>query len=80
MAMMHPSYSELMDLINKDSDAEENQVVNSRYAIVMATAKRARELVDGNPSAVEMHEGDKPLSIAVEEIEEGNMKIVKNEE
>ncbi len=80
MAMMHPSYSELMDLINKDSDAEENQVVNSRYAIVMATAKRARELVDGSPSAVEMHEGDKPLSIAVEEIEEGNMKIVKNEE
>ncbi len=79
MAMMHPSYSELMDLINKDSDAEENQVVNSRYAIVMATAKRARELVDGNPSAVEMHEGDKPLSIAVEEIEEGNMKIIKNE-
>lgn len=80
MAMMHPSYSELMDLINKDADAEENQVVNSRYAIVMATAKRARELVDGNPSAVEMNEGDKPLSIAVEEIEEGKMKIIKNEE
>ena len=74
--MMHPSYSELMDLINEDA---ESQVVNSRYAIVMATVKRARELVDGNPSAVEMHEGDKPLSIAVEEIEEGNMKIVKSE-
>lgn len=78
--MMHPSYSELMDLINKESGDQDSQVVNSRYAIVMATAKRARELVDGSPASVEFNEADKPLSVAVEEIEEGNMKIVKNEE
>lgn len=77
--MMHPSYSELMDLINKESGEEDSQVVNSRYAIVMATAKRARELVDGSPASVEFDETDKPLSVAVEEIEEGNMKIVKSE-
>ncbi len=78
--MMHPSYSELMDIINKESNSEENQVINSRYAIVMATAKRARELVEGQPAAVEMQDGDKPLSVAVEEIEEGKMKIVKGDE
>ena len=80
MSMMHPSYSELMDIINQESESEENQVVNSRYAIVMATAKRAREIVNEQPAAVDMQEGDKPLSVAVEEIEEGKMKIVKNEE
>ena len=78
--MMHPSYSELMDIINQESESEDNQVVNSRYAVVMATAKRAREIVNGQPAAVDMQEGDKPLSVAVEEIEEGKMKIVKNEE
>ena len=78
--MMHPSYSELMDIINQESESEENQVVNSRYAVVMATAKRAREIVNGQPATVDMQEGDKPLSVAVEEIEEGKMKIVKNEE
>ena len=78
--MMHPSYSELMDIINQESESEDNQVINSRYAIVMATAKRAREIVDGQPSAVEFEDGDKPLSVAVEEIEEGKMKIIKGDE
>ena len=27
MSMMHPSYSELMDIINQESESEENQVV-----------------------------------------------------
>ena len=31
--MMHPSYSELMDIINQESESEENQVGNSRYAV-----------------------------------------------
>ena len=78
--MMHPSYSELMDIINQESESEENQVINSRYAVVMATAKRAREIVDGQPAAVEFEDGDKPLSVAVEEIEEGKMKIIKGDE
>ena len=77
---MHPSYSELMDIINQESESEDNQVINSRYAIVMATAKRAREIVDGQPTAVDSQEGEKPLSVAVEEIEEGKMKIVKGDE
>ena len=78
--MMHPSYSELMDISNSESESEDNQVINSRYAIVMATAKRAREIVDGQPAAVDTYDGEKPLSVAVEEIEDGKMKIVKGDE
>jgi DNA-directed RNA polymerase subunit omega len=38
--MLHPSYTELMKLINQDSE-DDTPVINSRYSIVMATAKRA---------------------------------------
>lgn len=41
--MLHPSYTDLMKVVNKDVEEGETKVVNSRYSIVMATAKRARE-------------------------------------
>ena len=41
--MLHPSYTDLMQVVNKDVEEGETKVVNSRYSIVMATAKRARE-------------------------------------
>lgn len=38
--MLHPSYVELMKVVNKNSDEiGEEPVVNSRYSIVCATAK-----------------------------------------
>ena len=46
--MLHPSYTDLMQVVNKDVEEGETKVVNSRYSIVMATAKRARELIDGS--------------------------------
>ena len=46
--MLHPSYVELMKVVNKNSDEiGEEPVVNSRYSIVCATAKRARQIIDG---------------------------------
>ena len=39
--MLHPSYTELMKVINGDS--EEEKVISSRYSIVLASAKRARQ-------------------------------------
>ena len=45
--MLHPSYTDLMKVVNKDVEEGETKVVNSRYSIVMATAKRAREIIDG---------------------------------
>ena len=45
--MIHPSYVELMKVVNQDAEVGEEPVVNSRYSIVIATAKRARQLVAG---------------------------------
>ena len=37
--MIHPSYTELMEVINSDVEPGEQPVVQSRYSVVMATAK-----------------------------------------
>ena len=34
--MLHPSYTDLMKVVNKDVEEGETKVVNSRYSIVMA--------------------------------------------
>lgn len=34
--MIHPSYSELMQEVNKETEIDEPPVVNSRYSIVLA--------------------------------------------
>ena len=46
------------------------------FASVIAASKRARQLVDGAPALVEDMEDEKPLSIAVEELYEGKVKIL----
>ncbi|MBQ7146723.1 MAG: DNA-directed RNA polymerase subunit omega [Lachnospiraceae bacterium] len=74
--MLHPSYSELMDKINKDAG---EPVVKSRYSIVMSTAKRARQMVDKDYYTLPDH-ARKPLSIAVEELYEGDIRILSEEE
>ena len=43
--MLHPSYTDLMKVVNQDVEEGESKVVNSRYSIVMATSKRARQLI-----------------------------------
>ncbi len=40
--MLHPSYTDLMKVVNKDVEEGESKIVNSRYSIVMATSKRAK--------------------------------------
>ena len=66
--MLHPSYTDLMQVVNKDVEEGETKVVNSRYSIVMATSKRARQLIDGEMPLVKAKKGEKPLSIAIQEI------------
>ena len=46
--MIHPSYVELMKVVNHDVEIGEEPVVNSRYSIVIATAKRARQIIGGD--------------------------------
>ena len=74
--MMHPSYREMMEAVNKQSEDDTVPIVSSRYSIVMATAKRARQIVDGDAPLIENAEGRKPLSIAVDEIYQGKVKIL----
>lgn len=75
--MLHPSYAELMQVVNEDAEGD-TPVVNSRYSIVMATARRARQITDGAEPLVNS-KIDKPLSIAVEELNRGKIKIVTEE-
>ena len=78
--MLHPSYTDLMKVVNKDVEEGETKVVNSRYSIVMATAKRAREIIDGQEPMVAADPKKKPLSIAVDEVYHGKVKIVGADE
>ena len=73
--MLHPSYTDLMKVVNKDVEEGETKVVNSRYSIVMATAKRAREIIDGSMPLVDTKPGEKPLSIAISEMNQGKMRL-----
>ena len=74
--MLHPSYTDLMKVVNKDVEEGDSKVVNSRYSIVMATSKRARQLIAGELPLVPVKDGQKPLSIAIEELNEGELKIL----
>ena len=78
--MLHPSYTDLMKVVNKVVEKGETKVVNSRYSIVMATAKRAREIIDGSMPLVAVKDGEKPLSIAIDELNQSKIKIIGEEE
>ena len=79
--MIHPSYTDLMNAVNKNVEPGEEPVVNSRYSIVLATAKRAKQLINGAPPEIpeEDIKCEKPLSIAVNELNEGAIKIVNED-
>ena len=72
--MLHPSYAELIKVINGDIEPGETPVVGSRYSVVLAAAKRARQITDGS-KPLSMPAVDKPLSIAVDELRKGLVKI-----
>ncbi|MBO5303578.1 MAG: DNA-directed RNA polymerase subunit omega [Lachnospiraceae bacterium] len=78
--MIHPSYVELMKVVNNDVAIGEEPVVNSRYSIVIAAAKRARQIIGGAEPMVAGAGNKKPLSIAVEEIYNGDVKILSEDD
>jgi len=71
--MLTPSYSELMTKVNETNDVDSK--VTSRYTIVIAAAKRARQLIDGAEPLIDSR-FSKPVSVAVTEMEKGKIKIV----
>lgn len=70
--MLRPSYTDLLDVINQDTD---DITLGSRYTIVIAAAKRARQLVDHADPLVSNTKVDKPVSIAVNELYQGKIKV-----
>lgn len=74
--MLHPSYTDLMKVVNQDVEEGATKIVNSRYSIVLATAKRARQIIDGDEPLVATRAGEKPLSVAIDEVNNAKIKIV----
>ena len=77
--MIHPSYTELIETFNEGQDIDEAPVISSRYSLVLATSKRARQLIAGAEPKVRVKKGMKPLSIAVEEMYRGEVTILPDE-
>ena len=78
--MIHPSYVDLMKVVNKGVEEGEEPVISSRYSVVMATAKRARQIIAGDEPMVKVKDKQKPLSIAVEEMNQDTLRILTDEE
>ena len=78
--MIHPSYVELMKVVNNNVEFGEEPVVNSRYSHVIAAATRARQIIARDEPMADKITCPKPLSIAVEELYEGKVKIIPDTE
>lgn len=72
--MLRPSYSELMGIVNQEAETDNNKIT-SRYSIVIAAAKRARQIINGAPYDATGVATDKAVSIAISEMERGKIKI-----
>ena len=63
--MLKPSASELM----------KSKKIDSKYTLVIATAKRAREIYNKKDNVFVECKSDKPVSIAVNEIAENKVTL-----
>ena len=78
--MLHPSYTDLINVVNSDIEPGEQPVVQSRYSIVIATSKRARQIIAGEEPLVPAAAGKKPLSVAIDELYHQQVKILPEED
>ena len=76
--MLRPSYNDLLKVVNSGVEPGDEPLVQSRYSIVIATAKRARQLIAGEEAMV-IENGRKPLSIAIDELYQSKVKIVSED-
>ena len=74
--MIHTSYTELIDVLSGQESLDNSML--SRYTIIIAAAKRARQLVDGSEPLVDNIKVDKPVSIAVNELYNSKIKIISH--
>ena len=65
--MLYPAINEL------------NKLTDSRYTLVVLTAKRARDIIDGKPVLTDV-EAERPVSLATNEIAEGLITYKRSDE
>ena len=58
--MIHPSYVELMKVVNNNVEFGEEPVVNSRYSLVIAASKRSRQIIAGDETMADKITCPKP--------------------
>ena len=75
--MIHPSYVELLKIMNDEAEENGTPHIDSRYSLVIAAAKRARQIIAGAEPLVDEKPGAKPLSIAVDEIAQKKVTVVE---
>ena len=61
--MLKPSYTDLMEVVNSGVEEGADPIIQSRYSIVIATAKRARQLIAKEDPSI-ASASRKPLSVA----------------
>ena len=66
-SMINPS---IVDLLKK---------VDNRYSLVVATSRRARKIIDGEEPIIQ-GVGAKPLTIAINEVEQGAIEVRETED
>ena len=66
-------------MIVKPSVSELLNKADNRYELVIATARRARQIAAGDEARTDVKE-ESPVTLAANEIAEGKVEIVKNEE
>ena len=72
--MLHPSYSELMAVVNREVEDGEQPIVQSRYSIVKATAARAKEIIDARTIEEKVRKARIEAENAPKEKEKDNVK------
>ena len=77
--MLRPSYNDLLKVVNSGVEPGDEPLVQSRYSIVIATAKRARQLIAGEEAMV-IENGRKPLSVAIDELYQSKVTIVSEDD
>ena len=80
--MSQQTYNDLIDAAKNTNAIQDDtdKLVESRYAAVIASAKRARQLIDGADPVLPNAEGRKPLAIAVEELARNLVTIKRGSE
>ena len=77
--MLHPSYKEMIERMN-ETKSEGDVEIHSRYSLVIAAAKRARQINSGSEPLVDVSGKEKNLSAAVDELFAGKVHIIENTE